>query len=75
MGNLQSQQARMYVLWLHLQVSTAVHCSRQPVSVPTNQLTPRLDLLVPCSLLLMHMECTAARVGDHGVASHTPLHS
>ena len=54
----------MYVLWLHLQVSPTVHRSRQPVSESTDQQSPRLDLIVACSLLLVHMVCSAARVGD-----------
>ena len=60
----RSKHVCMYVLWFHLQVATTVHWSRQPVSEPTDHQSPRLELIVACSLLLVHMVCSAARVGD-----------
>ena len=41
-----------------------MHRIRQPVSESTDQQSPRLDLIVACSLLLVHMVCSAARVGN-----------
>ena len=45
-------------------VATTVHWTRQPVSEPTDHQSPKLELIVACSLLLVHKVCSAVSVGD-----------